>query len=59
MDRRVVAVSHVSALLVPRYVLLQRGRGNLWPRIRRFLNSRFPTQVGLGDVTDVRFEFAA
>ncbi|KAK3914721.1 Transcription factor MYB3R-3 [Frankliniella fusca] len=46
-DRRVVAATPVSALLVPRYVLQQRGHGNLWARIRRFLNSRFPSQDAL------------
>ncbi|XP_034250291.1 uncharacterized protein LOC117650798 [Thrips palmi] len=46
-DRRVVANGPVSVLLVPRYVLLQRGHGNLWARIRRFLNSRYPTQEAL------------
>ncbi|XP_052132331.1 cGMP-dependent protein kinase-like [Frankliniella occidentalis] len=47
VDRRVVADGPVSALLVPRYVLQQRGHGNLWARIRRFLNSRFPSQDAL------------
>lgn len=41
--RRVVALSdYVECLLIPRYWLFQHNRGNLWSRIKQYLNTQIP-----------------
>lgn len=51
INRRVVAVTKVECLLVPRYWLMQRNVGNIWNRIKQYLNSHIPS------VNEVQKEF--
>lgn len=49
VDRAVFARSRVQCLLIPRYWLLEKpqNRGNIWNRIRIFLEQRQPSRVRL------------
>uniref|UniRef100_A0A182MJT1 Cyclic nucleotide-binding domain-containing protein n=1 Tax=Anopheles culicifacies TaxID=139723 RepID=A0A182MJT1_9DIPT len=46
VDRAVFARTHVQCLLIPRYWLLEKpqNRGNIWNRIRIFLEQRQPSR---------------
>uniref|UniRef100_A0A182KGM9 Cyclic nucleotide-binding domain-containing protein n=1 Tax=Anopheles christyi TaxID=43041 RepID=A0A182KGM9_9DIPT len=46
VDRAVYARTHVQCLLIPRYWLLEKpqNRGNIWNRIRIFLEQRQPSR---------------
>lgn len=41
--RRIVAISEVECMLIPKYWIWQRNKGNIWTRIQQFLDSRIPT----------------
>ncbi|KAB0799839.1 hypothetical protein PPYR_07719 [Photinus pyralis] len=43
VNRRVVAVTNVECLLIPRYWLMQRNIGNIWNRVKQYLNSHIPS----------------
>ncbi|XP_052900093.1 uncharacterized protein LOC128306585 [Anopheles moucheti] len=49
VDRAVFARTHVQCLLIPRYWLLEKpqNRGNIWNRIRIFLEQRQPSRERL------------
>lgn len=42
-DRTIVAATDVECLLIPRYWLLQRNKGNVWMIVQQFLNNNIPT----------------
>ncbi|KAK5644898.1 hypothetical protein RI129_006198 [Pyrocoelia pectoralis] len=42
-NRRVVAMSNVECLLIPRYWLKQKNVGNIWNRVKQYLNSHIPS----------------
>ncbi|XP_035917972.1 uncharacterized protein LOC118515928 [Anopheles stephensi] len=49
VDRAVFARTHVQCLLIPRYWLLEKpqNRGNIWNRVRIFLEQRQPSRERL------------
>jgi hypothetical protein len=48
-NRRVVSLTPVKCLLIPRYWLLQHNRANIWPRVKNFLNSQYLSNKQLLD----------
>ncbi|XP_047023338.1 uncharacterized protein LOC124632522 isoform X1 [Helicoverpa zea] len=43
-DRRIVAVTPVDCMLMPKMWLLQRNTANIWSRIQHFLEKKIPTK---------------
>ncbi|XP_051172498.1 uncharacterized protein LOC127288852 [Leptopilina boulardi] len=41
-NRRIVSLTDVRCLLIPRYWLLKQNRANIWERVKLFLNSKYP-----------------
>ncbi|XP_043267774.1 uncharacterized protein [Venturia canescens] len=46
-NRRIVSITPVRCLLVPRYWLLEHNRANIWERVKLFMESKYPTQEKL------------
>ena len=42
-NRRIVSMTQVRCLLIPRYWLLEQNRANIWERVKLFMNSKYPT----------------
>ncbi|XP_012148200.1 uncharacterized protein LOC100880244 isoform X2 [Megachile rotundata] len=47
IDRRIVSTSYVRCFLVPRYFINENNRGNIWERVKLFMDSKFPTKKQL------------
>ncbi|XP_014470932.1 PREDICTED: uncharacterized protein LOC106742479 isoform X2 [Dinoponera quadriceps] len=47
--RRIVTISPVRCLLIPRYWLLEQNRANIWGRVKLFMDSKYPTKRQLFD----------
>lgn len=45
--RRVVAVNDVQCLLIPKYWLMQKNKGNIWNKIAQFLTTHIPSSQKL------------
>ncbi|XP_043469974.1 uncharacterized protein LOC122503478 [Leptopilina heterotoma] len=43
-NRRIVSLTDVKCLLIPRYWLLKQNRANIWERVKLFLNSKYPNR---------------
>ncbi|XP_024945999.1 cyclic nucleotide-binding domain-containing protein 2-like [Cephus cinctus] len=43
MNRRIVSITRMKCLLVPRYWLLEHNRANIWERVKLFLDSKYPS----------------
>lgn len=41
--RRIVAVTFTECLLIPRYWLIQKNKGNIWNRVKQFLDNHIPS----------------
>ncbi|KAJ8727038.1 hypothetical protein PYW08_015435 [Mythimna loreyi] len=46
-DRRIVALTPVDCMLMPKMWLLQRNTANIWSRIQHFLEKKIPTKKQL------------
>ncbi|KAK0183117.1 hypothetical protein PV327_001187 [Microctonus hyperodae] len=46
-NRRIVSLTPVRCLLVPRYWLLEHNRANIWERVKVFMNSKYPSREKL------------
>lgn len=46
-DRRIVSTSYVRCFLVPRYFINEHNRGNIWERVKLFMDSKFPSKKQL------------
>lgn len=46
-NRRIVSITPVRCLLVPRYWLLEHNRANIWERVKLFMESKYPCQEKL------------
>ncbi|XP_045763675.1 uncharacterized protein LOC123866265 [Maniola jurtina] len=46
-DRRIVALTPVSCMLLPKIWLLQRNTANIWSRIQHYLEKKIPTKKQL------------
>ncbi|XP_034825335.1 uncharacterized protein [Maniola hyperantus] len=46
-DRRIVALTPVSCMLLPKIWLLQRNTANIWSRIQHYLDKKIPTKKQL------------
>ncbi|CAG4940976.1 unnamed protein product [Colias eurytheme] len=46
-DRRIVALTHVDCMLLPKIWLLQRNTANIWTRIQHYLEKKIPTKKQL------------
>ncbi|CAH2265738.1 jg13196, partial [Pararge aegeria aegeria] len=46
-DRRIVALTPVSCMLLPKIWLLQRNTANIWTRIQHYLEKKIPTKKQL------------
>ncbi|RVE49512.1 hypothetical protein evm_005853 [Chilo suppressalis] len=46
-DRRVVALTNVDCMLMPKIWLLQRNTANIWTRIQHYLEKKIPTKKQL------------
>ncbi|XP_019700446.1 uncharacterized protein LOC105190731 isoform X2 [Harpegnathos saltator] len=49
LHRRIVAITSVRCLLIPRYWLLEQNRANIWGRVRLFIDSKYPSKKQLFD----------
>ncbi|XP_050465272.1 uncharacterized protein LOC126858767 isoform X3 [Cataglyphis hispanica] len=47
LHRRIVAITPVRCFLIPRYWLLEHNHANIWGRVIRFMNSKYPTKKQL------------
>ncbi|XP_011301105.1 uncharacterized protein [Fopius arisanus] len=56
-NRRIVSMTPVRCLLVPRYWLFEHNRGNIWERVKLFMNMKYPSKDQLFNkfVTDRRW----
>ncbi|CAB3236146.1 unnamed protein product [Arctia plantaginis] len=52
-DRRIVALTPVECMLMPKIWLLQRNTANIWTRIRHYLEKKIPTKKQLFKVFEV------
>ncbi|XP_063986613.1 uncharacterized protein LOC135167391 [Diachasmimorpha longicaudata] len=43
-NRRIVSMTPVRCLLVPRYWLFAHNRGNIWERVKLFMNNKYPSR---------------
>ncbi|XP_049875577.1 uncharacterized protein LOC126373462 [Pectinophora gossypiella] len=48
-DRRIVALTPVNCMLLPKMWLLQRNTANIWSRIQHYLEKKIPTKKQLFD----------
>lgn len=46
-NRRIISLTPVRCLLVPRYWLLEHNRANIWERVKVFMNSKYPSREKL------------
>ncbi|KAK0098159.1 hypothetical protein PV326_010736 [Microctonus aethiopoides] len=46
-NRRIISLTPVRCLLVPRYWLLEHNRANIWERVKAFMNSKYPSREKL------------
>lgn len=46
-NRRIVSVTAVRCLLIPRYWLLEHNRANIWARVKAFMTSKYPSRKKL------------
>ncbi|CAB3228421.1 unnamed protein product [Arctia plantaginis] len=46
-DRRIVALTKVDCMMLPKIWLLQRNTANIWTRIEHYLNKKIPTKKQL------------
>ncbi|XP_032668375.1 uncharacterized protein LOC116842787 [Odontomachus brunneus] len=49
LHRRIVAITSMRCLLIPRYWLLEQNRANIWGRVKLFIDSKYPTKKQLFD----------
>ncbi|KAK5643956.1 hypothetical protein RI129_007801 [Pyrocoelia pectoralis] len=42
-NRRVLAMNDVECLLIPQYWIMQKNVGNIWNRVKQYLNSHIPS----------------